>query len=109
MLTERQLRVLIRTVLQERKWHNPAYAKHQQARPRQTKASGNYPPEKVELFHSVVDYLDKHMNMTPDRKMEVWKNVYSMSSSTEYHLKSFMRQGQRGFHDVKQVVLPGYQ
>jgi len=66
-------------------------------------------PEKTKLFHDVVSYMSKFMELNDQRKKVIWSKISQMNKDTEYWMKSYMQMGERGWQDVKEFVLPGFQ
>ena len=100
---------------------NPAYEKHrvnqEKLRHLYRQKYGKEPEdrpenpnqEKEKLFFDVVKYLDKFINLTDNRKRVIWSKISGLSKNSEYWMKSYMKMGDRGWQDVKEFVLPGFQ
>ncbi len=120
-----RLSILTETIKEILSEYNPAYEKHRRnqemmkklhrdkwgrgTEETKEKSSTQADPKKVKLFHEVVAYLKQHMNLNDQRKKVIWSKILEMSSDTEYWMKSYMQMGERGWHDVKEFILPGFQ
>lgn len=100
--------------------YNHAYDKHKAEREKMLKLhrdkwgrapekeeAPQYDPEKVKLYQAAAGYLSKYIGLNDQRKKIIWSKVLEMNSDTEYWLKSYMDQGEQGWHDVKEFLLPG--
>lgn len=114
------LRSLIRETIDEA---NPAYAKHQQGKAQwdqlyqqkygrgrpQHQQQQQFDPEKARIFHQVVDLLGNYVNLNDERKRTIWSKISQMNDQSTYWLVSYLKRGEKGWQDVKEFVLPGFQ